>query len=545
MDNLLTEIRRVQRRLAVERFLGSLGWCLFGSLLSAAVMMGAARFLPLGIVDWQCLAGLLAAGLIAAIGWTLISITPTLQAAMEIDHRFGLKERISSTLAMHPADRESEAGQALLADAAARLRRIEVLEQFPLRPSRRLLLPLLPAVLLVAIAFFHPAVKETVAAAETLAAPPLEVKKSADDLRQKLVVRRQQAEKEGLQDATKLFQRLEEGTNEIQKETQREKALVKLNDLARELQERRNKLGGSEALQRQMEKVEDKQHGPADDLTKALSQGDFQKAAKALENLKEKLAGSQLDATKKEELARQMEQLKQQIDHMAQDAKNAQADLQKRAESMKLSGNSEAASKLEDEIQKLQQQGPQMDALKDLADKLGQSCQQMQAGNNSTAAESMQEALQKMQDMAHQQSEVQMLDGALEQLSDARRQMNCESCGGKGCEKCLGQSAMEIHEHGVPGGSQPGTQPGNPVPPEPAINAKFFDSRVRQTVGKGPGQVTGLAAGPNLKNRAEAEIQTEAAAVEHGSTDPLSGQRLPKKQSEHVREYFDSFREGK
>jgi hypothetical protein len=157
----------------------------------------------------------------------------------------------------------------------------------------------------------------------------------------------------------------------------------------------------------------------------------------------------------------------------------------------------------------------------------------------------MQEALQKMQDMAHQQSEVQMLDGALEQLSDARRQMNCESCGGKGCEKCLGQSAMEIHEHGVPGGSQPGTQPGNPVPPEPAINAKFFDSRVRQTVGKGPGQVTGLAAGPNLKNRAEAEIQTEAAAVEHGSTDPLSGQRLPKKQSEHVREYFDSFREGK
>ena len=32
--------------------------------------------------------------------------TPALQAALEIDHRCGLKERVSSTLAMHAADRE-------------------------------------------------------------------------------------------------------------------------------------------------------------------------------------------------------------------------------------------------------------------------------------------------------------------------------------------------------------------------------------------------------------------------------------------------------
>ena len=135
MDNLLKEIRRVQRRLALQRFLGVLGWCWFASLLAAAVVIGAARFYPLGIVDWQWLAGFLAAGLVAAVGWTLLAITPALQAALEIDHRFGLKERVSSTLAMHPADRETVAGQALIADADARLRRIAVLEKFPRSPA--------------------------------------------------------------------------------------------------------------------------------------------------------------------------------------------------------------------------------------------------------------------------------------------------------------------------------------------------------------------------------------------------------------------------
>ena len=156
MDNLLKEIRRVQRRLALQRFLGVLGWCWFGSLLAAAAVIGTARFFPLHIVDWQWLAGLLGAGLLAALGWTFLAVTPVLQAALEIDRRFGLKDRVSSTLAMQPADRETEAGQALIADADARLRRLAVLEKFPVRPQRHLLLPLLPAVLLAAVMIFFP-----------------------------------------------------------------------------------------------------------------------------------------------------------------------------------------------------------------------------------------------------------------------------------------------------------------------------------------------------------------------------------------------------
>ena len=101
MDNLLKEIRRVQRRLVFQRFLGLLGWCWFVAFLVGGAVIAAARFYPLGIIDWQWLAGSLAAGLLAAVGWTFWARTPALQAALEIDHRCGLKERVSSTLAMH------------------------------------------------------------------------------------------------------------------------------------------------------------------------------------------------------------------------------------------------------------------------------------------------------------------------------------------------------------------------------------------------------------------------------------------------------------
>ena len=114
-----------------------------------------------------------------------------------------------------------------------------------------------------------------------------------------------------------------------------------------------------------------------------------------------------------------------------------------------------------------------------------------------------------------------------------RRQVRCLLAGGGDGDK-----------DGKPGPGL-GKGRGDGARPEAKSNGSFFDSRVPQTVGKGAAQITGLTGGPNLKNQAEAEIQKTAAEIEHGSTDPFSGQRLPKKQSEHARQYFDSFREGK
>lgn len=65
-----------------------------------------------------------------------------LDAAIELDRRYGLKERIFSTLALTPSELNSEVGQALMTDAIRRVERIDVREQFRVSPTWRLLLPL-------------------------------------------------------------------------------------------------------------------------------------------------------------------------------------------------------------------------------------------------------------------------------------------------------------------------------------------------------------------------------------------------------------------
>ena len=90
-------------------------------------------------------------GVIAAAVWTYISRRTEIDAAIEIDKRFELKERVSSALALGEADRQSEFGQALTADAIARINRIDVAERFRWSPSRRALLPVASAALAVGL----------------------------------------------------------------------------------------------------------------------------------------------------------------------------------------------------------------------------------------------------------------------------------------------------------------------------------------------------------------------------------------------------------
>ena len=61
--------------------------------------------------------GALGVGLVAAIVWTLVSRRSVLDAAIELDLRFGLKERVSSSLSLSEDDLQSDAGRALVKDA--------------------------------------------------------------------------------------------------------------------------------------------------------------------------------------------------------------------------------------------------------------------------------------------------------------------------------------------------------------------------------------------------------------------------------------------
>ena len=65
-------------------------------------------------------------------------------AAVEVDRRFGLKERVSSALMLPDDARQTEIGQALINDASRRAEMIVVSERFPVTTGWKSLLPVLP-----------------------------------------------------------------------------------------------------------------------------------------------------------------------------------------------------------------------------------------------------------------------------------------------------------------------------------------------------------------------------------------------------------------
>ena len=123
-----------------------------------------------------------------------------------------------------------------------------------------------------------------------------QVKTTSEVLRRKLAERQEEAHKKGLKDAEELFTKLEQGTKQLVKNDEdRKQALVKLNDLAKDLEKRRDDLGGNDRLKEQLEQLKNLAQGPADKMADAMRQGDFQKAAQELKKLRDQIENGQLD----------------------------------------------------------------------------------------------------------------------------------------------------------------------------------------------------------------------------------------------------------
>ena len=80
--------------------------------------------------------------------------------------------------------------------------------------------------------------------------------------------------------------------------------------------------------------------------------------------------------------------------------------------------------------------------------------------------------------------------------------------------------------------------------PEQKTGFKFFESNVKQKLDKGSAVTAGETDGPNVRGQVQQKIEAEIESAKHDAADPLTGQRLPRSQREHAKEYFDALREG-
>lgn len=553
MDDLRKQVQQARRRLLTQKFLGILPWTWAIAFLLAALAIAVPKLWPIGVdsatwaIGW--LAGAGVGGLLLAMIVTYVRRGDVLVAAIELDRRFGLKERVSSCLALTPEEQATPAGQALIQDATRRVAKVDVGEQFHVAASRWTLLPIGLAMLAFVLTLLSDAQPDPNATAQ---AATVDVKKrvqnSTESLKKRLEEQRKKALEKGLDDASDLFKKLEQGVDSLKgkDDLDRQQALVKLNDLAQELQERQKELLDKNELQKQLQSLKDVKQGPAERMAKAMKQGDFQTALDEVKKLQEQMKQGQMSSEDAQKLQEQMQQMREKLQSLAEAHEQAKQELQKQIEQKQAQGDRDAVNKLQSKLDQMMQSDKQMSDMKKMAEKMGECSKCLQGGQMQDAAGQLGEIADSLSEMQQELSEMEMLEDALEQLASAKESMNCQACNGMGCSQCQGNSmGMGMgNGKGNGDGMGMGEGQGRGDRPEEETNTGFYDSQVRAKPGQGKAVVSGIAFGPNKPGEALEEVKAEIESGRRSSDDPLTNQRLPKPQRDLTREYFDAFRKG-
>ena len=557
MEEIKRQVGRAQRRLVLQQFLMVIGWSLFATLLIAVVGLAVPRLWAINVFkdtwDWSWIGGGIAAGLLVASVWTYIIGRTKLDAAIELDKRFGLKERVSSTLALGPEELETEIGQALLVDAVRRVERIDVREQFQVSPSWRFLLPLAPAIAL-AVLFFLPSAQMKQAGATT--DQPTEIKKqiktATKKLQEKLRENQKKAEALDLKDAEALKEIDRQLDKLGNKETaDRKEALLKINDLAKEIEKRKQELGGADKLKKEFDKLKNIEKGPADKMADALKEGDFGKAQEEMKKLKEDLKDGKLNEEDKAKLGKQMEQLKEKIQQAMQDKKEAKERLQQQIDQKLAEGKVGEAAKLQQQLDELEENdAQQQQMMQQLADKLGECAKCMKEGGNpKEAMEKLDQLAQDLENMQEQLDQLENLNEVLDQLAEAKEAMKCANCQGEGCKECEGNGKDGKGGKGKGKGNgkgdfAEGEGQGEGLRDEEKTDKSFYDTKVASDPKAGESVRIGDAGGKNKAGPSTESVKEAVRASLAKDPDALEDVTLPRDQREHAKQFFEKFRKG-
>jgi hypothetical protein len=557
MDQIRKQVDRARRRLWAELFFGRLVKCWFVALLVATIAVAVPKVMTIENLpaQWSAwwLGGAVALGLVVALAWTMIRGRSEFDAAVEIDRRFDLKERVASSLSLPSEAIETPAGRALVQDAERAIRRLDIDEQFRIRVGRSAWLPLVPAlVALVLVGFVDNKAAQSAANPAVAALSPKVLTNTTKQLRKKLTDIAKKPAKKGLKDAQALLLEMDKELQKLEKQTKpvdRRQVMVRFNNLAKQLAERREKLGGTNELKRQLAGMKDLGNGPADKMAEAMKSGNWDQANQELKKLAEKLKTGKLDEASRKQLAEQLKRMEQKLAEAAAQRQQAIEDLQKQIEDQKRSGNLAKAGELQQKLDRMMRQQKQAQQLQQMAQQMAQAQQALEKGDQQAAAESMAQMMQQMQQMQAEMdansAEAEMLNMAMEQLEASKESMACENCEGAGCSECQGGLNEEMSDRGRFSDFADGAAIGAAGRrAEERTDTGFRNSQVKQNPRQGAAVITGEADGPTIRGDVREAIRQEMEAAEAADADALVIEQMPKTQRENAEDYFNRFREG-
>jgi hypothetical protein len=300
------QLARARRRLVLGTLLAALAWSWVVALVLSVGWFVAQPYLFGGAplwVRWAVVGGLTGAASLVALVVALLRAPTPVAVALSLDERFGLKERVTTSLMLRPEQAATPVGQALVADANARVAPLRVGDRFPVRlPWKPGALATLGALALVLLALlWQPRPAGTTASAADDTALSATTKAELEKKLNQIVKRtaRKPTDPPPPKDLESIQAKVEELVRRPYKtEDDLRKGIKDATSLEDELRKRQKaEADRDDALKEQMKqqaerlrkKKKDKE-GPAEDFSKALSEADFKKAQDEAERLSRKLA---------------------------------------------------------------------------------------------------------------------------------------------------------------------------------------------------------------------------------------------------------------
>ncbi len=418
---LQTRVTQVQRR---ARILIAQQWSCIG--LTAGLLLALPLVLSTRMLWWTdavdylwapALAGAVLGGL---FGWTR-RVTP-MQAAILADERAGLKERLSTALWLSAAGSESALASAQLADAATHAESLRATSVLPWRPPQHwkwllgALTLLLAVVYLPSLPFFRS--PQDRIDQEAMRLQGAQMQKVAKDLEKQIARQKDDPNGEILRRVAREMQRL--GKDQARGRVPKKQALLKMNELQRQLKEAGEKMGGSgraskstdaaademkQAAERARRQGDQERARQLEQMADNLKKKDFDGARKQLEQLAQKMKEGKMSAEEAGKAAEMLQQMAQSmsgsdLEKASQQLKQASKELQKAAQEARKLQQQMASAKSDAERQKLQQQASQQ--LQQCTQKAGDQTQQsasscQSSGQNQQAASQAQQLSQALQ----------------------------------------------------------------------------------------------------------------------------------------------------
>ena len=350
-----------------------------------------------------------------------------LAAALSLDEKFGLKERVTTTLTLAPDEEASPAGQALLADVNQRIAQLDVGSRFPVRMSWSAALVPAGVMALALVTLFPPFEPAKSAARPNTVDDSKQAPKNAAQIEEKVNALKKKIERkpgdkdvksEKLKEIEAKLERIASQPRDTKEQVrERVKEMTELEQFMKNQEKdmaARNAALGKQLKQMEQLAAKDLKEGPAKDLQKALSEGKLDKAQEELERLAKKIKNNELTEKEKEQLKRQLQDLKDKMQRAAE-----QKDKEEQLKKLQKEGKIDAET-LQREMDKLKKECKNSQSMQKLAEKLGKCQQGMKDGDSEGAAEGLKEAGDQLKDMDMQEQEIQDLREQLQRLQDAK-----------------------------------------------------------------------------------------------------------------------------